>query len=214
MNRTAFLIDGFNVYHSVKQASYDLGLRGRGTKWLDFHNLCVSYLSAIGNNAQIEGIYYFSALATHLQANDPDVVKRHNNYITCLRDIGITVELGRFKPKQLSCDNCRVGMVRHEEKETDVAIALKLIEVFILDQCDTVVLISGDTDIAPAIRMAKGLYPNKTICVAFPYKRKNRELANISDHSFNITKNHYTRHQLPDPFICQDGRTVSKPRRW
>ncbi|GEM_PF-1765620 len=32
MSRTIFLIDGFNVYHSLKQASIDLRLAGKGTR--------------------------------------------------------------------------------------------------------------------------------------------------------------------------------------
>jgi len=62
MNRTAFLIDGFNLYHSVKSASHDLGLQGTGTKWLDIHSLCRSYLHAIGNKAQLTSVFTFPPL--------------------------------------------------------------------------------------------------------------------------------------------------------
>lgn len=31
MTRTAFLVDGFNLYHSLKDASFRLGLQGAGT---------------------------------------------------------------------------------------------------------------------------------------------------------------------------------------
>lgn len=70
-NRTAFIIDGFNLYHSVRQASHDLGLGEKGTKWLDIRALCSSYLHVIGGAAQLANIYYFSALATHLEATKP-----------------------------------------------------------------------------------------------------------------------------------------------
>ena len=63
MNRTAFLVDGFNLYHSLVDASRDTG--GVGTKWLDLRALCASYLSGIGGGAQISQIVYFSALAVH-----------------------------------------------------------------------------------------------------------------------------------------------------
>ena len=56
-NRTVFIIDGFNLYHSVKQASKDLGLADKGTKWLDIRSLCSSYLYILGGNAQLEKIY-------------------------------------------------------------------------------------------------------------------------------------------------------------
>jgi hypothetical protein len=132
MNRTAFLIDGFNLYHSVKEASTALHLGGAGTRWLNFHSLCASYLHLIGRGASLEGVYYFSALARHLEAAKPDVTLRHRNYIECLKDTGVTVELGRFKEKHVHCTHCKKDVLRHEEKETDVAICVKLLEFFFL----------------------------------------------------------------------------------
>src|SRR4028119_1606805 len=101
MNRTAFLIDGFNLYHSAKNASGDLGLSGAGTRWLDIRGMCASYLHAIGDDAQIAGVFYFSALAEHLKAVKPDVVARHLNFIECLKATSVTVELARFKKKRI-----------------------------------------------------------------------------------------------------------------
>jgi hypothetical protein len=70
----------------------------------------------------------------------------------------------------------RLSYRTHEEKETDVAIACKLLELLCQGRCDTAVLMTGDTDIAPAIRTAKLLYPTADIAVAFPFKRHNRDL--------------------------------------
>ena len=41
MNRTTFLVDVFNLYHSVKEAGKDLGVP---TKWLDLRSLLSFYL--------------------------------------------------------------------------------------------------------------------------------------------------------------------------
>ena len=149
MNRTTFLIDGFNLYHSLKNASQDLGLNGKGTRWLDLRSLCDSFLHLIGNNAQISEIYYFSALARHLESRKPDITVRHENYIRSLKNSGVTVELHRFKKSLTVCKKCGQVFSRQEEKETDVAIATRLFEVLYLDKCDTVALITGDTDIVP-----------------------------------------------------------------
>jgi len=40
MGRTAFLVDGFNLYHSLKDAQFALG--GRSTRWLDLRSFCSS----------------------------------------------------------------------------------------------------------------------------------------------------------------------------
>ncbi len=82
MIRTSFLIDGFNLYHSVKTASHDLGLSGGGTRWLDIRSMCQSYLHLIDTAARLSEIYYFSALAKHLEMRKPDVTLRHKNYIS------------------------------------------------------------------------------------------------------------------------------------
>jgi hypothetical protein len=44
-NRTAFIIDGFNLYHSVVDAGEHLDV---STKWLDISALCDSYLYRVG----------------------------------------------------------------------------------------------------------------------------------------------------------------------
>jgi len=212
MNRTIFLIDGFNLYHSVVDASHDL--KGKTTKWLDIKSLCSNYLSVIGNKSTLERIYYFSALAEHLQSTDPGKITRHLKYIDCLKSTGIAVELGRFKPRSVWCDKCSSKLIRHEEKETDVAISIKLFEIFMKNECETAVLVTGDTDLAPAIRSVKRLFPDKTICSLFPYKRKNYELSQLVHNSFKIRKERYVQHQFPDPVILQDGRKISKPTSW
>jgi uncharacterized LabA/DUF88 family protein len=214
MTRVTFLIDGFNLYHSVKNASRDLGLRGAGTRWLNIWALCASYISIFGRAARLSEIYYFSALATHLEAANPDVTRRHRRYIECLEDTGVTVEMGRFKAKDVRCPSCHSKIIRHEEKETDVAISIKLLELCILDQCDVAVIITGDTDVAPAIRSVLRLFSDKRIVVGFPYRRHNAELKLLAHQAFDIKKERYQQYQFPDPFTLTDGRAIAKPPLW
>ncbi len=106
-------------------------------------------------------------------------------------------------------------MSRHfEEKETDVAISIKMFEAFHLDDADTIVLVTGDTDLSPAAKMARNLFPTKRIWFLFPYKRKNKELAQIADGYCNIKKERYVQHQFPPAINLQSGRVVSKPGSW
>jgi len=210
MNRTIFLVDGFNVYHSTRDIGRDF--KGLCVKWLNIHSLCSSFLYLISKDARLEHIYYFSAFAFHL--NDPDVILRHQNYIKCLEATGVTPELGRFKPKDINCPHCNKQFRRHEEKETDVAIGIKLFEVLFNNECDTVVLVTGDTDLVPAVKTAKRLFPNKSILFIFPYKRKNSELVQIASDSFKINKNNYVRHQFPNPFVLPDRTQIQKPTCW
>jgi uncharacterized LabA/DUF88 family protein len=155
--RTAFLLDGFNLYHSLLEAQSALG--GRGTRWLDMRSLCRSMLSQVSVDARLSEVVYFSALARHREATDPYAVARHRAYIECLRTTGVRIELGRFKQKHGACRHCGTPIVRHEEKETDVAIGIELLDQFWTQRAEAVVLVTGDSDLSPALRLARRRHP-------------------------------------------------------
>lgn len=82
------------------------------------------------------------------------------------------------------------------------------------DQCDIPVIVSGDTDLATALRAAKRLFPTKKLGVGFPYKRRTNELGQIADFEFKIQALHYPRFVFPDPVILPDGTRLQKPFSW
>jgi len=212
MIKVCYLVDGFNLYHSVSDASLDLQAT---TKWLNIKKLCESYLpSQVGKGAVLKDIYYFSALAYHCEKADPDVTKRHKQFLKCLKDTGVIIELNRFKEKQVTCSKCHKTFIKHEEKETDVSMALKLFEILMLNVCDVAIIVTGDTDLAPAVKSALRLFPAKKVFYAFPYKRKNRELSMIARDSFKIKAKQYVKFQFPDPYTLADGKKIYKPVSW
>ena len=217
MKTVSFIVDGFNLYHSAKKAAWVLRIP---TKWLDIKALCSSFIQIISEvvdeKAALKNIYYFSALANHLEDSHPGITNRHKAFLRCLADTGVIVELSRFKKKTIKCPHPQCGrtFVKHEEKETDVSIALKLIEIFLANKCDVAVLVTGDTDLAPAVRTAHRLFPSKTILFAFPPYRKNSELAQLAPGSFGFKTKQYVKHQFPDPYTTKDGRTINKPSAW
>ena len=208
-NRTVFLIDGFNIYHSIVDLERERGLRA---KWLDYYSLCRSLLSALGKDFSLQGVHYFTALAHHL--GKPDVVSRHEDYIRCLEDTGVVAERGKFKARNIVCKVCGQSFTRNEEKGTDVAVAARLLDLFCQDLCDCVVLVTGDTDLVPAFRTARRLFPDKKLVFAFPYARRNVELANIAPGSFRISYQNYVKYQLPSPYRLADGTVIGKPSSW
>ncbi len=211
ISRTTFLVDGFNLYHSVVDASDDMG--GISTKWLNIRSLCESYLHLFGPDNQFHELHYFSALAKHMNQKDPNTVARHQAFIDCLEFTGAKIELASFKKKEIKCKKCNQMFFRQEEKETDVALAVKLIEVCWHNDCDTAVLLTGDTDIAPSVRFVQRCYPDKTIRFLFPYKRKNKLLANLAP-GFKISKEQYSKHQFPNTVVLADGTSRTKPATW
>lgn len=220
MNRVIFFIDGFNLYHSVVDASFDSGMKGKGTKWLDIASLCKSFLHLISTDAVCEKIIYITAFAYHLTNNDPNKILRHKLFALCLEDSGIEVITTQFKKKihyhiiQINNRFEKRKFKSYEEKETDVALGVLMMHEIAQNNCDTIALITGDTDLLPALQVIKENYKNIQIIVIFPYKRKNRELQNYAHKYFKISKEQYFKHQFPDTLILKSGRNVNKPSSW
>ena len=156
VNRTAFLVDGLNVYHSLRESER---LIGHSLYRLDVAALCDSYLHALPGRAVREAVFYFSALAHHREAVSPGTVARQIAYFSALEQTQVRVHLGQFKARTLRCPHCHHEFTRWEEKETDVAIGTRLLELVCLERCETAVLVTGDTDLLPAMRAARRLAP-------------------------------------------------------
>ncbi len=212
MRRVSFLVDGFNLYHSLKDASRALG--GAGTRWLDLRALCSLYRAQIGGGAQVGEVYYFTSPADHMEQFSPGTIERHNAYLRALRATGVVVELGKFKEKRRRCVHCGEQMIMHEEKETDVAIAVRLLELLWADKCDAVAIVSGDSDLSPAIREAKRSFSQRDVYCLFPFGRSSEELRMLAAATFKIKKERYHEHQLPDPYVLGDGTRIAKPAGW
>lgn len=212
MNRVSFIIDGFNLYHSLKNAQHVLG--NVSTRWLNITSLCTSQLYHFGRDAEICEVYYISAYAKHLEGSKPDVTKRHQDYVECLQGTGVIAVMNRFKRKDVRCRYCNRSFSKFEEKETDVMIATKLFELLHTDSCDTAVLVTGDTDLAPAIRTGSLLFPLKKIVFAFPFGTKTKELSNIAPGSFTLGAAEYAKHQFAETVTLHSGKIITKPLRW
>lgn len=212
--KVSFLVDGFNMYHSLKQLQ---SMSGASVKWLDLHKLCSGYLHAvrnrIGQQVELAAVHWFSARPSHMWARDRDTVLRYDAYAAALAATGVEVNLSQFKKKDVTCPACHIPFNRYEEKETDVAIAVRLLECLVAE-CGTAVLISGDTDLIPAIRTANRLLPRCQVGVGFPFLRHNNELEGAANYSFKIGQKDVQRAQLPATIDVGNGVVVSKPSTW
>ncbi|MBI3791517.1 MAG: NYN domain-containing protein [Gemmatimonadetes bacterium] len=144
---------------------------------------------------------------------------------------GVVVSMGRFKRKdrvgslrdvrlrlpwsrrwfQLPVPGVQLSWRTHEEKETDVAIACAMLAGLARGDSDAVVLVTGDSDIAPAIRTAKVLFPAAQVAVAFPFDRHNRTLAAAADRSIRLSAQSYAKHQLPVVIRTPEGDVCCPP---
>ena len=211
-DRVCFLVDGFNLYHSICQAAKELN--GASVKWMDLPALFQNHLYLMGTRARIVRIIYFTAYAHHLHEKNPGKVSRHKAYTRTLTANKVEVRESHFKRKEAFDLKMGTSFVTYEEKETDVAIASVLIEGGVLDQFDTAVLVTGDTDLKPAVITFQRLYPQKRVLFAFPFARKNRELANLAPGSFSFSAESYAANPFSPQVRLPSGKFVSKPTEW
>ncbi len=202
MIKVIFFIDGFNLYHSLKDSPHLTKY-----KWLDLYKLCKHFTNSL---EQIEGIFYFTALAFW----DKSKVVRQRNFNEALEDTGIKIVLGKFKKKNKRCRICHANYETYEEKQTDVNIAINLFNLAVEDKFEKAYILSGDSDLIPAIELIKIKFPKKEIIAVFPIGRKSEELKYICHNYIRIKEKHLAMSIFPDPIVLKSNKILNCPSTW
>lgn len=84
-----------------------------------------------------------TAYADYLTSRDPSIVGRHKLYVSALESTGVETVLGNFKRKPRNCRSCNAMWDSHEEKETDVNIAVRLVADAYKDKYDVAYVLSS-----------------------------------------------------------------------
>jgi uncharacterized LabA/DUF88 family protein len=206
-NRSIVYIDGFNLYYGA--------LRGGDHKWLNLEK----YFRLLLPNDSIQRIRYFTALV----GGAPSA--RQGAYLSALETLPLVeVILGKFKAKQVQglCPACPLPAPQmfstFEEKRTDVNIALWMLHDAQRDLCDRLVLVTGDSDLVPAIAMVKDHYPAKKIIVYVPARNAARgaavELRNIADKDKTLPQQMLHAAHFPAEVTSGSGVVIKKPASW
>ncbi len=203
MPRISVYVDGYNLYHAIDDSGR------QDLKWLDLRALAELIVSNV-KGASVGDVYYFSAFATWR----PDAYKRHRDYVTALKTRNIKIILGNFKKKPRYCKSCNAQWFAHEEKETDINIAIQLLEDSFDDRYDRALIISGDTDLASTIRKVRQRFPSKHITLVLPPRRQNAAaLLNASTDHVSLSLPMLARCQLPDQ-VSTEGTVIHKPSKY
>ena len=173
MKKILVLIDGFNYYH--KLALYQKHQQVC-VKWLDYKSLLTSAIKSHLKSDDFElEVIFFSAIAKH---RSPESQARHRIYLKALKTSGVKVVLGEFKEKYIyPCKDCKQKrpdekILKHEEKHTDVNVAITLLEKSMTNSFDMAYLLSEDNDYVPVVKRVKELYPEKKIVICPPPQKK------------------------------------------
>jgi uncharacterized LabA/DUF88 family protein len=135
---------------------------------------------------------------------------RHQTYLRALKSTGVVYTLGQFKNKPGKCLMCGAMWTGHEEKETDVNIALQLVEDAIDSAMDIAYVISSDSDLSPAVRLVQRRFPSiEYVPVAPPKRPHASELVHLSRRQIKLTEIALVKNRLPEtivdargPFLC------------
>ena len=158
---------------------------------------------------------FWSVTSRRAFATSPDKEERQNTYIDAvLSRGGLEIEFGYFLSKRGESRQCGNNWPDYEEKKTDVNIAVRLLDDASDDLFDTALLISGDSDLVPAVESVKARYSTKRLIVAFPPRRSSNDLARAAHASLAIGDDKIRGNRLPDPVETAEGIELPAPAGW
>ena len=203
MHRVRLYTDGFNLYYGMHTAF------GRQYLWLDLETLAQRLIRP---GQALDRVVYFTAPVRQLT----DGRHRQDTYLQGLavRSTRLNIVEGPFQLKRIQCRICGASRVGYEEKETDVSIAVSLVEDAATDRYDTAILVSGDSDLCPAVRAAKRLVPGNRIIAVFPPRRQSEPLRGVADGVLHIDRRMLHQAQLPARVLAGSGIVLERPAYW
>jgi uncharacterized LabA/DUF88 family protein len=202
INRIAFFVDGFNLYHSL-----DSDPPYYKYKWLNLNKLAHCFVTS---HDKVDKVFYFTTYTTWDQVK----LGKHQTYVRALQSVGVEVVFGAFRYVDKTCRICHKQYKTFEEKQTDVNIAIKLFQTAVQDMWDTAIIISGDSDLIPAIQAVKTTFLSKKIGIAIPIGRRAEELKQVVDFHMKLKEKHLATSQFEDEIIIDGGAKLSRPSTW
>lgn len=199
--RVAFYVDGYNLYHSINNiVKNNPGLNY--LKWLDLRKLFSNFL--VSGQEELVDIFFYTAEPTHTK---PDVQNRYRALLDAYqRFLNIRAVYGKFKAKPASCKQCRATWWRHEEKESDVNLALGIVQAAYERQYDKVYIVTQDSDMAPAVALAERVCPGLVHLLTPPAIRHSHEISRIlGGRTSQIQLVHLQHSLMPACFLDKTG---------
>lgn len=222
--RTIAYIDGFNLYFGcLKQVPH--------CRWLDVESLVRTLCKEQDPQTNLVAIKYFTApIKTKLSPRGRDSAKAQRTYMQALATYCPTIQIiegkyfivsgsyyGDTSPVDFSK---KYRVLRPEEKQTDVNIALHMLSDATDELCEQQVLFSNDSDCAPIFSTIRQRHPAMRLGVVPPFLKTktdrypSRELIELSDWSRKpISESLLLECQLPER-IPTRKKPILKPTHW
>lgn len=222
--QTDFFVDGYNLFYGA--------LSDTPYKWLDLRSLLTSIAKIENPSSVASSVNYFSAPVQPKLASRGTVSKEaQDSYIRALKSSHCSVVMGRhtlsegyapiYEPGRDPDRSHRTKVWKIEEKETDVNIALEMYRCAARSSGEPrqIVLVSGDTDMGPALEAIKSDFPNIRRGVILPHREGHHRtvpgsLKSNSDWIRKVIRDaELEAHQFPDR-VPTGKKPAIKPSYW
>lgn len=164
--RVAIFIDGSNLYHNLKRYKIKANFE--------------TIIKKIETKREIADIFYYTALLD--KSIDEKKYSSHKKFLNKIKQISnFNVVLCNLRKMKL--EN---GRIEFAIKGDDVHLATDLIKGAYENLYDVAIIVSGDADFIPAIKLAQK--NGKKVINAFFPKSSSYQLRNCCDGSINLRK--------------------------
>jgi uncharacterized LabA/DUF88 family protein len=208
--RCTIYIDGFNWYFGIFRHKPEW-------KWLNIQ----SFFEELRKDDDVLKIRLFTAMVgdDRVFHEARDRQKRFLKAISCLSKVEVVY--GYFQLREKTClASCGKVYAEPEEKKTDVNIAVSMIGDAIDGKTDSIVLVSGDSDLQPAIEWIAKRFQKIKITVYVPSlmleasERRSDFYRRIGVACKFLPIDHLKDHQLPNKMLLSGGGSVERPSSW
>lgn len=213
--RVSIYIDGFNLYHALDALKMPDGSPANHLKWLNLHKL--GKLLIKPKTQTLASVNYFSAYADFLKGTEKEgSVHRHRAYVAALEAKGVPLIEGNFARRKWfysGGSRYRAQWRKHEEKQTDVAIGVRVVRDAYKDEFDTAFIVSCDADMIPVFELLRDEFPNKrAITVAPPNRPHHQSLIGIANDKLSIKRSQVEKALFGQRIVKNKAVVAYRPR--
>lgn len=211
--RATVYIDAFNWYFGVFQ-------HHPAWKWLNVQ----SFFEELRLDEDVVTIKFFTAEVEPQKHVSPKR-DRQKRYLKALGTLSkIQIVLGKYQERTVTCraKDCarRLEYQVPEEKKTDVNIAVNLLADAFKDLADSIVIVSGDSDLEPAVEWVRRNHPAIKVTVYIPvlaseqHQRQNHNYHRMGVTCKPLPLGSIPHHILPSSVTLKNGEEVIRPSDW
>ena len=197
--RAGLYVDGFNIYHPLHESGEPF------LKWLNLWRLGEVIIPSRSETLAL--VKYFSAKRPD-RGGSRD---RHNAYINALRAKGVDYIPGHYVAEPRKCEHCSIHSEMRVEKQTDINMALDILNDAQDGEVDHVYMLTADSDHAATARVLKKRVPRVLLTSVVPPNRPvSSKIMEFADARINLTRMHIERSVLP-PFVRGKTGFIRRP---